>query len=75
MLESIHIVSKWNNFYRSCWLLIWLWIAKIHKEIFGPEYVGTSTWPMLSRSAITVLKRSYTLWLMEREDFGMPFYP
>lgn len=73
--EYPHSVCKWNNFYRYCWLLIWLWIAKTHKEICGLEYAGMSTWPMLSRSAITVSRRSYTLWSMEREDFGVTSYP
>lgn len=48
-------------FSRSCWLLIWPWIVKTHKQIFGIEYVGMNTWHMRFRNATIVLKSSYIL--------------
>jgi hypothetical protein len=63
-------------FSRSCWLWIWPWTAKIDRQIFGIEYVGTNTWHMQFRSATTVLKKFYIPWLTVKGDFGMnPYAP
>ena len=56
---------------RSCWLLIWLWIARTNKLIFGTEYLEMSTWHMLFQNATIVLKRFFTPWLTKKEDFGI----
>ena len=49
-------------------------MANIHKQISGVEYAGMNTWHMLLRSATTVLKKFYILWLMGKGDCGMTFF-
>lgn len=60
--------------YRFCWLLIWPWIVKMHKKIFGIEYVGMNTWHMRLKNATTVLKNSYIRLLTVKGDSGMNFF-
>lgn len=72
LIRKVHSKASLSfDFCRYSWLLIWLWIAKIRRKIYGTEYVGMSIWHMQFKNATTVLKKSYMPLSMVKGDFGI----